>query len=138
MLKEKILIADDDLDILDVIRITLETEGYQVVEAHDGKEAIEIVKSRNPDIVVLDYMMPGMNGRQFLTELRPRRRRQLVQMCAQLVNSSDVSRSSIVRLLAQLRETLRKPALLRQQAPQLNHKIAGEIRAARQEVGLRS
>jgi len=44
MLKEKILIVDDDPDILDVLKITLEAEGYQVAEAHDGEEAIKMIK----------------------------------------------------------------------------------------------
>ena len=62
MLKEKILIADDDLDILDVIKITLETEGYEVLEAHDGKEAIEMIKKSTPDLLITDFKMPRMCG----------------------------------------------------------------------------
>jgi diguanylate cyclase (GGDEF)-like protein len=62
MLKEKILIADDDPDILDVIRITLETEGYQVIEAHDGEEAVEMVKKSAPDLLITDLKMPKMCG----------------------------------------------------------------------------
>jgi diguanylate cyclase (GGDEF)-like protein len=62
MLKEKILIADDDSDILDVIRISLETEGYQVIEAHDGKEAVEMIKKSTPDLLITDFKMPKMCG----------------------------------------------------------------------------
>ncbi|PIW67299.1 MAG: hypothetical protein COW10_06410, partial [Candidatus Omnitrophica bacterium CG12_big_fil_rev_8_21_14_0_65_42_8] len=58
MLKEKILIADDDPDILDVIRITLESEGYEVIEAHDGKEAVDMVKKSTPDLLITDFKMP--------------------------------------------------------------------------------
>ena len=62
MLKEKILIADDDLDILDVIKITLETEGYEVLEAHDGQEAVAMIKKSTPDILITDLKMPKMCG----------------------------------------------------------------------------
>jgi len=62
MLKEKILIADDDPDILDVIRITLEAEGYQVIEAHNGEEAVEMVKKSAPDLLITDLKMPRMCG----------------------------------------------------------------------------
>lgn len=70
MLKEKILIADDDPDILDVIRITLETEGYQVIEAHDGKEAVEMVKKSTPDLLITDFKMPGMCGDEVCKTLK--------------------------------------------------------------------
>jgi len=62
MLKEKILIADDDPDILDVIRITLESEGYEVLEAHDGKEAVDMVKKSTPDLLITDFKMPRICG----------------------------------------------------------------------------
>jgi len=62
MLKEKILIADDDSDILDVIRITLETEGYEVIEAHDGEEAVAMIKKSTPDLLITDFKMPKMCG----------------------------------------------------------------------------
>jgi len=62
MLKEKILIADDDPDILDVIRITLEAEGYEIIEAHDGQEAMEIIKKSTPGLLITDYKMPKVCG----------------------------------------------------------------------------
>lgn len=62
MLKEKILIADDDPDILDVLRITLEAEGYEVIDAHDGQEALDIVKKSMPDLLITDFKMPKMCG----------------------------------------------------------------------------
>ena len=62
MMKEKILIADDDPDILDVIRITLEAEGYEVIEAHDGQEAVDMIKKSTPDLLVTDFKMPKICG----------------------------------------------------------------------------
>ncbi|MDO8603109.1 MAG: response regulator [Candidatus Omnitrophota bacterium] len=62
MLKEKILIADDDSDILDVIRITLEAEGYEIIEAHDGQEAVDMIKKSTPDLLITDFKMPKICG----------------------------------------------------------------------------
>lgn len=62
MLREKILIVDDDPDILDVLKITLEDEGYEVTEGHDGQEAIDIIKKNTPDLLITDFKMPKLNG----------------------------------------------------------------------------
>ncbi len=69
MFKKKVLIADDDPDILDVIRITLGDE-YDLVEAHDGQEALDKAKQSNPDLILLDHQMPKMTGRQVCAILR--------------------------------------------------------------------
>jgi len=62
MLREKILIVDDDSDILDVLKITLEAEGYEVIEGHDGQEALDIIKRTTPDLLITDFKMPIKNG----------------------------------------------------------------------------
>jgi len=61
-LKNKILIADDDDRIREVVRIFLEAEGFDVYQAEDGKRALEMVRKDNPDLVILDLMMPGLDG----------------------------------------------------------------------------
>jgi diguanylate cyclase (GGDEF)-like protein len=58
----KILVVDDDPDIRDVLRLTLEGENYEVTEASDGKEALKAIASKSPDLVLVDYQMPVMNG----------------------------------------------------------------------------
>lgn len=70
MLREKILIVDDDPDILDVLKITLETEGYEVTEAHDGREALDIVKKITPDLLITDFKMPLMCGDELCSILK--------------------------------------------------------------------
>ncbi len=62
MMKQRILIVDDDPDILDVIRITLESEGFDVTEAHDGEDGLEKVLKRPPDLAIFDYKMPRKDG----------------------------------------------------------------------------
>ena len=59
---EKIMIVDDDPDILDVLKITLEGEGYEVTEAPNGEEALGIIKKRAPDLLITDFKMPKMSG----------------------------------------------------------------------------
>jgi len=57
-----VLIVDDEPDIIMLLRLALEAAGYATVEATDGKEALEVIRSSHPDLVLLDIMMPGMDG----------------------------------------------------------------------------
>ncbi len=70
MVKPRILIVDDDPDILDVLEITLSEENYEIFKAMDGEEAIRIIKSKPLDLVLLDYAIPKMNGRQVCMEVK--------------------------------------------------------------------
>jgi two-component system, OmpR family, KDP operon response regulator KdpE len=65
-----LLIVDDEPRILDSLRMNLELEGYQVFEATNGQEALDAVRLRLPDLVVMDVMMPQMDGFEALRELR--------------------------------------------------------------------
>lgn len=66
----KILVVDDDPDIRDVLKLTLSEENYEVIEAHDGEEAIKIITSKPLDIVILDYKMPKMDGRAVCRQIK--------------------------------------------------------------------
>ncbi len=66
----KILIVDDELDILEFLRYNLEKEGYAVLTANNGNEAIETAKKDVPDLIVLDVMMPGIDGVEVCRQLR--------------------------------------------------------------------
>ncbi|MFA4984507.1 MAG: response regulator [Candidatus Omnitrophota bacterium] len=70
MNKPRILIVDDDPDILDVLEITLSEENYEILKARDGEEALKIIRSKPLDLVLVDYNMPRMNGRQVCTEVK--------------------------------------------------------------------
>ena len=61
-MKRKILIVDDERDIVVVLKLALEKEGYEVVEAYDGIEALGKVAAVKPDLILLDIMMPRMDG----------------------------------------------------------------------------
>ena len=68
--RRKILLVDDEPRLLDSVRMNLEVEGYEVYEAHDGAEALDKLRKVLPDLVVLDVMMPRMDGLEALAELR--------------------------------------------------------------------
>ena len=69
-MQEKILIVDDDPDILDALTMILEAKGYQVVTARDGIEALANLKAEKPDLMILDLMMPKMDGWAVCKELQ--------------------------------------------------------------------
>lgn len=60
--KEKILVVDDNRDNVDILRAFLESRGYVVAEAPDGRTALARLEELHPDLVLLDVMMPGMDG----------------------------------------------------------------------------
>ena len=67
---KKILIADDEPDILEIIQYNLQNEGYEVATAKNGNEALDEAKRFNPDLIILDIMMPGKNGIEVCNILR--------------------------------------------------------------------
>ena len=69
-MQEKILIVDDDPDILDALTMVLESKGYQVVTAQDGIEGLANLKAEKPDLLILDLLMPKMDGFAVCKELQ--------------------------------------------------------------------
>ena len=65
-----ILVADDEKEIRELLRLYLENSGYKVVEAEDGQQALDILRSRHIDLCLLDIMMPKVDGYRVLQELR--------------------------------------------------------------------
>ncbi len=70
MSKQKILLVDDEQDILDLLSYNLEKEGYDVYTAHNGIKCLEIARQIIPDIILLDVMMPEMDGMEACKEIR--------------------------------------------------------------------
>lgn len=66
----KILIVDDEIDILDLLEYNLEKEGFQTIRAIDGQEAIEKAKQEKPDLIILDIMMPNIDGIETCRRIR--------------------------------------------------------------------
>jgi len=70
MREEKIMIVDDEKDIVDFVVAYLAKEGYPTIEAYDGRVALELWKKHRPDLVVLDILMPHLDGLSFCREVR--------------------------------------------------------------------
>jgi len=68
--KQTILVVDDETDLLDLIEYNLKKEGFNVLKAENGEEGIAVAKEHKPDLVLLDIMMPKMDGMQAVEEMR--------------------------------------------------------------------
>jgi DNA-binding response OmpR family regulator len=79
-----VLVVDDEPDIRELVRINLELDGHEVIAAHDGPAGLKAVQASRPDVIVLDVMMPGMDGWEVLSWLK---------------SQSDVTLSSIPVLM---------------------------------------
>jgi two-component system alkaline phosphatase synthesis response regulator PhoP/two-component system response regulator VicR len=91
---KKILAVDDERHIVRLVQVNLERQGYDVVTAFDGKEALEKIAAENPDLVVLDVMMPYMDGFEVLQTIRknPETRELPVIMLTAKAQDADVFR----------------------------------------------
>ncbi|MCT2537866.1 response regulator YycF [Aquibacillus koreensis] len=69
-MSQKILVVDDEKPIADILKFNLEKEGYQVVCAYDGDEAIRLTEQENPDLLLLDIMLPNKDGNEVCREVR--------------------------------------------------------------------
>jgi two-component system alkaline phosphatase synthesis response regulator PhoP len=65
-----VLVADDDVDILTLVRVRLERSGYKVISARNGVEALALVRERHPDLAILDIAMPEMTGLEVTKRMR--------------------------------------------------------------------
>ena len=70
MKKGTILVIDDEKDLIELVRYNLENDGFDVIAATDGQSGLDVVKKHRPDLVVLDLMMPGLDGLQVCQQLR--------------------------------------------------------------------
>ena len=83
--KTKVLIVEDEVAIVTLLRYNLEKEGFTVFSTGDGEEAVKMVKDHRPDIIVLDWMLPGMTG---------------IEVCKQIRWNQDVKNTPIIMLSA--------------------------------------
>ncbi|MEX0830918.1 MAG: response regulator [Nitrospirales bacterium] len=65
-----ILIADDDEDLRMLVEVTLENPTYRILTAVDGRKALEAVNQHRPDLLIIDWMMPGLNGCEAVAQMR--------------------------------------------------------------------
>src|SRR5260221_6760494 len=93
---KKILIADDEPDILEIIQYNLTKEGYEVITARDGDEAIGKAKIVRPDLIILDIMMPKKNGVEDCEVLRSQP--SFIETLMLLLTALSDERSHVLRL----------------------------------------
>ena len=86
---QKILIVDDEKEIRDLIEIYLKSEGYETLKAADGEEALNILNREDPDLIILDIMMPKMNGIDACLKIREERQMPIIMLSAK---SEDVDK----------------------------------------------
>jgi two-component system alkaline phosphatase synthesis response regulator PhoP len=89
-MKEKILIVDDEKDIVKMIDYNLKKEGYKTISAYNGEDALEYAKKEIPDIIILDLMLPGIDG---------------LDVCRQLKKEGKTASIPIIMLTAKTKES---------------------------------
>ncbi|NLL31682.1 MAG: response regulator transcription factor [Clostridiales bacterium] len=89
MKDEVILIVDDEKEIRDLIDIYLKGEGYNTLKAEDGEEALEILKGKEVDLIILDIMMPKLNGIEACLKIREEREMPIIMLSAK---SQDIDK----------------------------------------------
>ena len=119
----KILVVDDTLNVQLLINDFLSGQGFEVVTADDGREALEVFHACNPDLILLDIMMPNMDGYQFITHLRRESSVPVImitarQQEAEIIKGFDLGADDYITKPFRLRELLvRIRAVLRRAAP---------------------
>lgn len=78
----KILVVDDEEPIAEILKFNLENEGYQVIIAHDGNKAIELAEKEDPDLILLDLMLPGKDGNEVCREIRKTKSMPIIMLTA--------------------------------------------------------
>lgn len=124
-MSKKILIVDDEKDIVDLLEYNLEAEGYKTITAFDGEEAVKKAASGSPDLILLDIMLPKKDGLEVLRELRMSSVTRDIPVIFLTAKDSEIDEViglelgaddyivkpiSIRKLLARLKKALRKPA----------------------------
>jgi len=106
--KSLILIADDRPSSRELLRLVLERDGYDVLEAEDGEQAVDRARSGNPDLILLDLQMPGLDGYAVLATLRSEPRFRRLPVLALTASAMRGDREKILE--AGFTDYLAKPA----------------------------
>ena len=145
----QILVVDDEATLVETIRYNLKREGYEVAVAFDGQQALEIARRERPDLVVLDLMLPKLDGFEVCRTLR---RESTVPILMLTAKDDEVDRIvglelgaddyitkpfSMRELLARIRATLRRVQMLRAEASAQQEEAPAALHAGDLEVDLR-
>lgn len=123
---EKILVVDDEKDLVDLIVYNLEREGFETLRAYDGEEALKAVKAEKPDLVILDLMLPGIQGMDVCSIIRKDRNTAAIPVIMVTAKGDEIDKIlgleigaddyvtkpfSVRELLARVRAVLRRFAV---------------------------
>ena len=140
-MKYKILVAEDDKDIAEVIKLYLENEGYEVIWAEDGMAAYEVIKAQQIDLAVLDIMMPKLNGYELVKKIRENNNMPIVILSARNLDSDKILGLDLgaddyltkpfnpLELIARVKSNIRRYYSLGSQSgvPEEKEKSVGEV-----------
>ncbi|PJN87248.1 vancomycin resistance response regulator transcription factor, VanR-F/VanR-M family [Bacillus sp. mrc49] len=133
MKRLSILIADDEKEIADLIAILLEKEGYHVITASDGQEALDVTETQTVDLLILDIMMPKMDGYEVIRHIRERHNMPVIFLSAKtsdfdkvhglVIGADDYMTKPFIpmELVARVNAQLRRFTKLNQ--PKTDHKM---------------
>lgn len=107
---KSILIVDDEVDIASAIQFVLKQEGYSTLLAHDGLEAMQIIENQHPDLIILDVMMPGIDGYEVCRRVRSHDKRTPIVMLTARTSEVD----TVVGLELGANDYVAKPVRLRE------------------------
>jgi DNA-binding response OmpR family regulator len=128
-MNRKILIVDDDRKTVDLLRLYLEKDGYQVLAAHDGRQALDLTRQRRPDLIVLDLMLPTVDGLDVCRILRAESRTPIIMLTARTTEDDkllglDLGADDYItkpfsprEVVARVRVVLRRAGAEREQQP---------------------
>jgi len=104
--KKRILLVDDDREIVESMKITLESKGYEIIVARDGNQGLAMAEREDPDLVILDMMMPKRSGFLVLEKLR---RTRSIPMRIIMVTANEGSRHKAYAEMLGVDDYIRKP-----------------------------
>ena len=144
MAEPTILVVDDEPKYVYIVKLNLEARGFRVIVGRDGEEAVELAANEQPDLIILDIMMPGLNGFEACRQIRDFSPVPIIMLTAKAEESAkikglDVGADdyitkpfSIDELLARVKANLRRVALSKQPPPEPDFQ-AGELRIDRSQ-----
>lgn len=105
--RKRILVADDDPDLLDLLKMDLEFQGYEILTANNGKEALDIAGKERLDLVLLDVMMPYIDGYHVASELSAKLGPAVPKIV--IMTSRDTVREKGIAMMSGAVSVLQKP-----------------------------
>lgn len=132
MTRKKVLVVDDERDLVDIVAFNLRREQYDVLTAYDGESAIEIARRDPPDLVILDLMLPGMNGLEVCRRLRQEPR--TAQTPIVMLTAKGEETDAVIGLSQGADDYIRKPFGVKELMARCAAHLRAKQRAAEDDV----